>query len=83
MEKTKRWITGALIFERKEKQLKVTHYGLGVKETFSTKPEAVEYIEKCLIRALQETSFNLRDLLRKDPDKLQLVFKFYVTSEIN
>ena len=82
MEKTNRCISGNIAIERKDKQLEVIHHLIGCKETFLTKREAVEYVEKCLIRALQETSFNMRDLLRKDPDKLQIIFKFYVKSEL-
>ena len=82
MEKTNRCISGNISIERKDKQLEVIHPLIGCKETFLTKLEAVEYVEKCLISALQETSFNLRDLLRKDPDKLQIIFKFYVKSEL-
>lgn len=82
METTNRCISGNITITRKDKQIEVNHPLLGCKETFLTKREAVEYVEKCLISALQESSFNLRDLMRKDPDKLQLIFKFYVKSEL-
>lgn len=82
MEKTNSCISGNITIERKDKQIEVNHPLLGCKETFLTKREAVEYAEKYLISALQESCFNLRDLMRKDPDKLQIIFKFYVISEL-
>ena len=82
MEKTNRCISGNITIERKDKQIEVNHPLLGSKETFLTMREAVEYAEKYLISALQETSFNIRDLLRKDPDKLEIIFKSYVKSEL-
>lgn len=82
METTNRCISGNITITRKDNQIEVIHPLIGCKETFLTKREAVEYVEKCLISALQESSFNLRDLMRKDPDKLQIIFKFYVKSEL-
>ena len=82
MEKTNRCISGNITIERKDKQIEVIHPLIGYKETFLTMREAVEYAEKYLISALQETSFNMRDLLRKDPDKLEIIFKSYVKSEL-
>ena len=82
METTNRCISGNITITRKDKQIEVNHPLLECKETFLTKREAVEYVEKYLINALQESCFNLRDLMRKDPDKLQIIFKFYVKSEL-
>lgn len=82
METTNRCISGNITITRKDKQFEVIHPLIGCKETFITKREAVEYAEKYLISALQETCFNMQDLLRKDPDKLQIIFKFYVISEL-
>lgn len=82
METTNRCISGNITITRKDNQIEVNHPLIGCKETFLTKREAVEYAEKCLISALQETSYNLRDLMRKDQDKLQIIYKFYVKSEL-
>ena len=82
METTNRCISGNITIERKDKQIEVIHPLIGYKETFLTMREAVEYAEKYLISALQETYFNMQDLLRKDPDKLQIIFKSYVKSEL-
>ena len=83
METTNRCISGNITITRKDKQIEVNHPLLECKETFLTKREAVEYVEKYLINALQESCFNLRDLMRKDPDKLQIIFKFYVKICLN
>ena len=71
-----------MIITRKDNKIEVNHPLLECNETFLTKHEAVEYVEKYLINALQESCFNLRDLMRKNPDKLQIIFKFYVKSEL-
>lgn len=80
---TNRCISAGINVERKDGKTVVNHPAFGLTESFDTEDAAISYIIKCLLSALQETNYNMQDLMKENPDKIDIIFKFYVKSEIN
>lgn len=55
----------------------------GYKETFDNEDDALEPILFCMLEVFNQNKNNILDLMREKPDKMQLVVKSIVISEIN
>lgn len=82
MKTINRCISGSIVVERKDGKIMVNHPVFGLTESFDTEDAALNYIIKCLVSALQESSYNIQDLIKENPDKLDIIFKFFVKSEL-
>ena len=82
MKSTKRTIVANIIFERKDGKLLITHPEYGFSDTFENEDEAIETIIHCIVELLQQTNYNIRDLMKENTDKLTICIKTAVQSEL-
>lgn len=83
MKRHNRPISMDIVIERKDEKIIVRMPETGYKETFDNAVEVVETTLFCMLEAFNQIKYNIHDLMKEKPDKMQLVIKSLVISEIN
>lgn len=60
----------------------LTYPEYGFTDTFENEDEAIETIIYSIVEVLQQTNYNIRDLMKENPDKLTIYIKTVVQSEL-
>ena len=82
MKTTNRAIVANIVFERKDGKIMITYPEYGISDTFENEDEANETIIYSIVEVLQQTNYNIRDLMKENPDKLTICIKTAVHSEL-
>lgn len=82
MKTTNRCISGNIAIERKDGKIMLTYPEYGFTDTFENEDEAIETIIYSIVEVLQQTNYNIRDLMKENPDKLTIYIKTVVQSEL-
>lgn len=80
---SERCIHGNIIIDHKDGKITLTYPEYGFKDTFETTDEAIETLIYSIVELLQQTNFNIRDVIGEKWDKVQVFIKTSVISEIN
>ena len=83
MERHNRPISLDLVIERKAQNIDIRMPETGYKETFDNEDDALETTLFCMLEAFNQIKYNILDLMKEKPDKMQLAIESIVISEIN
>ena len=82
MKANNRCVSGNITIERKDGKIAITYPEYGFSDTLENEDDAIETIIHSIVELLQQTNYNIRDLMKENPDKLTISIKTVVQSEL-
>lgn len=83
MKISERHIRSNIIIERKDGKTTLIYPEHGFKDTFENTDEAIETVIYSIVELLQQTNFNIGDVMEGKWDKVHVFIRTSVKTEIN